>query len=330
MNVKKKVYLCSCKDIGNDMASTMFNKYVWLVNTIYETGRISKEDIDRRWAACYLNDTHETHIQPRAFHRYKEAILLQLGLDIQCDRSTGRYYIANEDDLKAGTLHTWLCNTFAVSNLIQDSQDLHERIIYEHIPSGTEYLTTIIQAMRDQVELALEYQSYKRTEPETLEIQPYCVKVFKQRWYVVGKVHYTDGSHTAKEEQTPRVYALDRIRSASVLPDKTWKMPKDFHADEYFAGYYGVIRDERVRPMKIRIKATAGTANYLRSLPLHTSQKEVEQTGDYSIFEYFIAPTLDFVQELRSQGESIEVLTPADLRNKMQQSFEKGLKQYKK
>lgn len=308
----------------------MFNKYVWLVNTIYEAGRISKEEIDRCWASCYLNDKHETHIQKRAFHRYKESILLQFGLDIQCDRTTGKYYIANEDDLKSGTLHTWLCNTFAVSNLIQDSQDLHERIIYEHIPSGTEYLTTIIQAMRDQVTLELEYQSYKRAAPEPLEMQPYCVKVFKQRWYVVGKVHYTDGSHSAKEEEQPRVYALDRIRSARILPEKTWRMPKDFHADEYFAGYYGVIRDERVQPETIRIKVVSRTANYLRSLPLHESQKEIEQTAEYSIFEYFIAPTLDFIQELRSQGESVEVLYPADLRNQMKQSLENGLKNYEK
>ena len=312
------------------MASSMFNKYVWLVNTIYEAGRISKEDIDRRWASCYLNDNHETHIQKRAFHRYKESILLQFGLDIQCDRTTGKYYIANEDDLKSGTLHTWLCNTFAVSNLIQDSQDLHERIIYEHIPSGTEYLTTIIQAMRDQVTLELEYQSYKRPAPEPLEMQPYCVKVFKQRWYVVGMVHYTDGSHSAREEEKPRVYALDRIRSVRILPEKTWRMPKEFHADEYFSGYYGVIRDEKVQPEIIRIKATLGTANYLRSLPLHTSQKEIEKTAEHSIFEYYIAPTLDFIQELRSQGESVEVLYPADLREQMKQSLINGLKNYEK
>lgn len=310
------------------MASSMFNKYVWLVNTIYEAGRISKEEIDRRWASCYLNDNHETQIQKRAFHRYKESILLQFGLDIQCDRTTGQYFIANEDDLKSGTLHTWLCNTFAVSNLIQDSQNLHERIIYEHIPSGTEYLTTIIQAMRDQVVLELAYQSYKRSAPEPLEMQPYCVKVFKQRWYVVGKVHYTDGSHTAREEETPRVYALDRIRSARMMPEKTWRMPKDFHADEYFAGYYGVIRDENIRPETIRIRATKTTANYLRSLPLHGSQKEIERKDDYSVFEYFIAPTFDFIQELRSQGESVEVLQPLHLRDQMQQSLRKGLENY--
>ncbi|MCQ2340753.1 MAG: hypothetical protein MJZ79_08295 [Paludibacteraceae bacterium] len=110
------------------MASTMFNKYIWLVNTIYEAGRISKEDIDRRWASCYLNDNRETHIQTRAFHRYKESILMQFGLDIQCDRTTGKSYIANEGDLKAGTLHTWLCNTFAVSNLIQESHCSYSRL----------------------------------------------------------------------------------------------------------------------------------------------------------------------------------------------------------
>lgn len=312
------------------MASTMFNKYVWLVNTIYEAKHISKEEIDHRWSSCYLNDNHESHIHPRAFQRYKESILSQLGLDIQFNRTSHTYFIANEDDLKAGTLHTWLCNTFSVSNLIQDSRDLRERIIYEHIPSGTEFLTTIIQSMRDQVTLALEYQSYKRTEPETLEMQAYCVKIFKQRWYVVGKVHYTDGSHTEAEERKPRVYALDRIRKARILQDKVWKMPKDFHADEYFAGYYGVIRDERVSPEVIHIKVSKNTTNYLRSLPLHTSQKEIETTATYSIFEYFIAPTLDFVQELMSKGENIEVQSPTYLRENMRLSCLKMVENYEK
>jgi len=304
----------------------MFNKYVWLVNTIYESGRISKEDIDRRWASCYLNDNHETHIQTRAFHRYKEAIMEQFGLEIICDRTTGKYYIANEDDLKSGTLHTWLCNTFAISHLIQESQDLHDRIIYEHIPSGMEYLTTIIQAMRDQITLSVVYQSYRRTEPETLEMQPYCVKIFKQRWYVVGKIHYTDGSHTEVQERKPRVYALDRMHSATPLPEKPWKMPKDFHADEYFNGYYGVMRNEDIHPELIKIKATESTAKYLRSLPLHESQKESED----GIFTYFIAPTFDFIQELRSQGETIEVQYPEHLREEMRQSLTESLKKYKK
>jgi len=306
------------------MASTMFNKHIWLVNTIYEAGRISKEEIDRRWASCYLNDNHETQIQTRAFHRYKEAILEQFGLEILCDRTTGKYYIANEDDLKTGTLHTWLCNTFAVSHLIQDSQDLHNRIIYEHIPSGSEYLTTIIQAMRDQVTLMVAYQSYKRTEPETLEMQPYCVKIFKQRWYVVGKVHYTDGSHTEEQERKPRVYALDRMHNAEPMPEKPWKMPKDFSAEKYFEGYFGVMRNEDVQPELVKIRAEESTAKYLRSLPLHESQKESEN----GVFTYFIAPTFDFIQELRSQGETIEVLEPAHLREKMRHSLEEALKKY--
>jgi len=60
----------------------------------------------------------------------------------------------------------------------------------------------------------------------------------------------------------------------------------------------------------VRVRVTASCANYLRSLPLHHSQIEIEQENDHSIFEFFVAPTYDFIQELRSQGDELLVQKP--------------------
>ena len=80
----------------SNMAASLFNRYIWLVDTIYRAGYISREEIDRRWARSQYNDLHEPGIPDRTFHRHKEAIREIFDIEIRCDRHRGNlYYIAN-------------------------------------------------------------------------------------------------------------------------------------------------------------------------------------------------------------------------------------------
>ena len=67
------------------MAASLFNRYIWLVDTIYRAGYISREEIDRRWARSQYNDLHEPGIPARTFHRHKEAIRDIFDIEIRCD-----------------------------------------------------------------------------------------------------------------------------------------------------------------------------------------------------------------------------------------------------
>ena len=69
--------------------------------------------------------------------------------------------------------------------------------------------------------------------------------------------------------------------------------------------------------MTIRLKAYREKPHYLRSLPLHHSQREIESNTDYTIFEYKIAPTYDFIQEILSHGNQLEVLSPDTFRQQI-------------
>lgn len=91
-------------------------------------------------------------------------------------------------------------------------------------------------------------------------------------------------------------------------------MPKNFDAAHFFEDYYGIIisdEDFDVEPVALRVDARQ--SNYIRTLPLHHSQIEVERTDEYSIFEYRLCPTYDFRQKLLSLGSSISVLAPEGL-----------------
>lgn len=288
-------------------SSVLFNRYIWLIDLIYSAGYITREEIDRRWSRASLNFDHESMIPERTFHRYKDAIQEMFQIDIRYNKSRG-YYIENTEDIQRDELRQWLIGTFAVENLIGESSELRRRILLEDIPSGQRHLTPIIEAMRDGVKIRIMYQSFHSAEPSTFILAPYCVRVFRQRWYVLG---------TSEKGKELRLYGLDRILNTerTTIP---FAPPENFDAETFFANGYGVTVDER-KPEIVRISVDAYQANYLRSLPIHPSQEETERNNDYSVFQFFIVPTYEFIKELLSYGGTLEVLSPKWLRKEMKQ-----------
>lgn len=289
----------------------LFNRYVWLVDTIYRAGRISFEEINAQWKRSSLNDTGE-ELPLKTFHNHKNAIQQMFDINIECDRRAGYlYYIEHAEDMEQGGVRTWLLNTFAVNHLINESHHLKRRILFEEIPSGQRFLTQIIEAMRDNLTLELTYQSFWNDTASTFEVAPYCVKVFRQRWYVVA---------CSLSDERLRVYALDRIQALRTT-ENAFTLPGDFDPEAYFADSFGVTVDEDCSVERVRILVQGVQRQYLRTLPLHASQKEVETTKDSSVFEFHLRPTLDFQQELlthavNAEGD-IEVLVPQWLREHM-------------
>lgn len=288
-------------------SSVLFNRYIWLIDLIYSAGYITREEIDRRWSRASLNFDHESMIPERTFHRYKDAIQEMFQIDIRYNKSRG-YYIENTEDIQRDELRQWLIGTFAVENLIGESSELRRRILLEDIPSGQRHLTPIIEAMRDGVKIRIMYQSFHSAEPSTFILAPYCVRVFRQRWYVLG---------TSEKGKELRLYGLDRILNTE-RTTTPFVLPENFDAEAFFANGYGVTVDER-KPEIVRISVDAYQANYLRSLPIHPSQEETERNNDYSVFQFFIVPTYEFIKELLSYGGTLEVLSPKWLRKEMKQ-----------
>ncbi len=281
------------------MAKNYFNRYVWLIDVISRHGHIQKREIDALWAASSLNDNKDDGIAERTFHNHRDAILDIFGIEIAYDRGLG-YYIANNEDLDREGVRSWLLESMSLSNFLNESADMRSRILFEKVPSSSRWLSVVVDAMRDGKALEMTYQSFNRTEPTTFEAHPYCLKIFRQRWYMLVKT-------VGKEEL--RIYALDRVRDIKIL-DKPLRLPKDFDAAEFFSDYFGIIIGHNVKPSIVEIKASAEQAKYLESLPLHHSQTVVKASPDYTIFRYCLVPTFDLKQEILSRGSTLEVLSP--------------------
>ena len=140
----------------------------------------------------------------RTFHKWRIAIEEMFGLVIENEQGGQyRYYIQNADELKNGSMRSWLFNTLTVSNLMLDSMSIKDKVLFEEIPDGEQYLPVILESLKKNLVLGMTYQSYWRDEANTFEVEPYCLKAFKQRWYLVARSPYYD---------KVMIYALDRVQ----------------------------------------------------------------------------------------------------------------------
>ena len=296
--------------VNNERGQSLITKYVWVVETIYKAGKISFKELNKRWLRDEISRGVE--IPKRTFDNWKYVIFDMFGIIIANEnRGEYRYYIENVEDISKNGLRSWLYNTFCVSNALANSQGIKDRIILEYVPSGQEYLQPIIEAMKENRVLNITYHSYWKGEENNFDVQPYCVKLFRQRWYLVARSTYS-----YYYEQGPRVYSLDRIHELYAT-DETFEMPKDWNAEEYFDGCFGIIADQRLEPQPVKLKVSASQANYIRDLKMHETQEEVERNDEYSIFTYYLRPSFDFQQELLWNGEDMEVLEPLWLRKEI-------------
>ena len=302
------------------MALNQTNKLVWLVETIYRARKISFEELNRRWMD---NEDLSGGVEmlKRTFHKWKWNIFDTFGLSIECEKAAPyRYYIANVDDLKSGSIEKWLLSTLSVSNSLLESKSIKDRIILEDVPSGREYLEPIIDAMKKNRFVHINYLNYWKGDTRDHYVMPLCINLFRQRWYMVGR-NWPAGKDL--------VFCLDRIRGFR-QSSHTFEYPKDFNLIEYFDGCFGIIAATDCDTQKVRLKVNIGQANYLRDLPLHESQRETERTDEYSILEYHLRPTFDFQQEILWNGEDVEVLEPLWLRKEIAGKIMRMWNKYKK
>ena len=298
------------------MAKNYFNRYVWLIDTINRHGHITRADLSRLWEQSKLNDTGE-ELYERTFHNHREAILDTFGIEIKCDRSLG-YYIANSGDLEADGIRQWLLESLSMNNLLNETKDMRDRILFERIPSSLKWLSPIVNAIRDGKAINLTYQSFNRNEPRTFLAHPYCLKLFRQRWYMLA---------ISEGYEEPRIYALDRVFGVEES-DQKLEIPESFNAQEFFGNYFGIIVGTDCKPSTVELRVANDQVKYFESLPLHASQEMIDSDEYYTIFQYHLVPTFDFKQEILSRGPAVEVLMPEWFRNEVKEDIAKMASRY--
>lgn len=169
-------------------ASFLFKQYVWLVDTIQRCKRITLADLNERWLRTELSEGRP--LSRTTFNRHRNEVEEIFGITIGCD-ADNRYYIVNSNLLRTDTVQQWMLSTLTVSNIVGEARNLHDRILLESIPTEGELLRQIVEAMQRSVLIDITYRRYGSTADASWTIAPYCIKLFRRRWYLVGTIRST-------------------------------------------------------------------------------------------------------------------------------------------
>jgi hypothetical protein len=291
----------------------IFHQYIWIINTLRAFRQLTFEELNQKWQEDQIADGNP--LQRSSFNRHRDAILDMFGIVIDCDKKNYRYFISNQAVLSDDSIERWLFSTLTVHGVLADSAAVKERLVLENAPVGEEFLDIVIRAIRTNRRLRIGYQKFQSEGYEKV-VCPYALKLFHQRWYLLA----------LNDNEQMRIYALDRMTMLQ-LTDNTFEMPADFSPQAYFSEYFGVLTDNT--PLAhVVVRAHKWMPNYLRTLPLHHTQRELASTPDYADFSFDIRPTSDFLGELLRHSDGIEVLQPLELRERMRQMIAETLKRY--
>ena len=298
---------------------TKFKEYIWLVNTIYHAKAITFAEINKRWLKTDMSEGVE--MARTTFYRHKCAIEDIFGIYIDCDKKNGnKYFIGNEHVLREDSIQNWMLSTLTVGNVVSESQSLHRRILLENVPSGGNLLQQAIDAMKGEHLVSITYRRYGAEVHSTFTLAPYCVKLFHQRWYLLGQ--FLDSGNLG-------VFAFDRITDVKVEAEK-FTIDENFDAADYFCDSYGIFVDCHMDVQRIVLRAYGAEPYYLQDLPTHHSQRVVNATDEYTDFELKLRPTADFKAHLLSRGQWIKVLEPQSLADEIVEWHKNAIERYKK
>ena len=280
----------------------LLKKYFWFLRA-FQSGPITREEISRRWLSSPMNDDKKALARSTFYHMKNELEEL-FDVSIACDKKEGWYIEQSfrEDE----EFRKWLLNSLAVESSLEDYANMHGRIMYESIPGGIQHLQTVVDAMQHCYRIIIRYGSFSH-EPREFIFAPYAIRIYKQRWYAIGE----SSDHPGEI----RTYAFDRFMQVSTT-NSTYEIPEGFDVKKYFADCIGMTKGEAGEVQDIVVRVARKGVSYLRTLPLHKSQKEINTTADYSDFQFHLAPNFEFMQEILGRGDEAEVLSPQPLRDR--------------
>lgn len=298
----------------------LIRRYVWLVNTIRNAGRITLKEINEKWRVEQsLREPNEDKIPARTFHRHREAIAELFGIEIECDRFDGNtYYLSNPELLSRPSFTSWIFNALSIDSQLVSNTKVAEMIHFEEAPGGAEFLPVIISALSRHNELRLKYRDFETLQETEYNVRPYGLKQSNKRWYLLASTA-GDGMITA--------YALDRIEEC-VPTEAKFEPESEVNLKSYFDEVVGINLDDEYDCEEVTFRIYGRQRAYVESLPLHKTQKCIRREKKYSDYTVKVRPEYEFVHEILRQGFSAEVLSPAWLRDEIRWQAEEIVKRY--
>jgi predicted DNA-binding transcriptional regulator YafY len=290
------------------------NRYVLIIQVLRrygEQGARFEEIQDYVFRNSGTQDP-EDNISQRTFQRYIHNIKDSFGIQIACN---GLGYYVIEQESSEQKLSIRLLEAIHLYSLPAIDGSLNGRIQLDERPlKGKEMIPEIIKALRENLKVKFTYQKFVDNSFTERDLDPYGIKEYNNRWYLVGM----------DSDKKIKVFGLDRIGSFRITPER-FTFPKEFNLSEYFRYCFGVTRpDASKTPEIIVLEFSEFTGKYIKTCPLHPSQKVLEETDKLLRISLELFITNELIGVLRSYGSDVKIVSPVALRRKIQPNTEEN------
>ena len=294
-------------------------KCLYLINLLERKGAMTLKEINEcyQYSSIYEGD----NILPRTFLRYKDFIEVNFPCYIEYNARTGKYELHRHKALygEDDSLFDYLLSAYHIEGMTELALKHREKIVLTDAPTGVENVQIILEAIDKKRGIECDYYSFNKKSIKQQKLIPYFLRTWENRWYLVAE---PDNHHHGQS-----VFALERMDNIRLTGEKMLPS-KNITPEEYFDGSFGVNHSDDQKPERILIKVYSTQVEYIKALPLHESQKEIEATDEWSVFEYRLVPCYNFYQQLLWHREKLEVLEPQNVRDEIKNSIKKMLEHY--
>ena len=277
--------------------------------------------VPRRELLDYVNSRIEERygyrgITGRTLERDIADIAELFGISISFNRTRQGYFIREN----YGDYDERICElmmNFDLLNAIDSDQNLSSFVLAEHHrPLYSEWLMPLVKAIHALHPVEFDYVDYRNDCAEKhFSVLPHFLKESNQRWYLLAY----DGA-------TMKTFGIDRIRGLEIREDVTFERNTDVSVTDLFNDSYGLWNDPSIPVEDIELKYDALDGRFVKSAPIHRSQRILADTPDGLRISLRLRITNDFVMELLSRSRSLEVVKPQHLRERIRHVYEEALK----
>ncbi|SNR51025.1 Predicted DNA-binding transcriptional regulator YafY, contains an HTH and WYL domains [Lutibacter agarilyticus] len=264
-------------------------------------------------------DNYQVGFSQRTLNRDINEIREIFGVDILHSSKEKGYYLENDDYNRPNFIE--MLETFEVLKLSQFQNEVNKVVLFEQKQSkGTEYLKPIIYAITHRKKITIQYEKYWEGTINKTLLEPYALREIQNRWYIIAK-------NTRNYIAT---YALDRIKEISIEKSADYILPDNFDVSELYQYNYGISIDNELKPEKVIFSTDTIQAKYLKSLPIHSSQKIIEETDSNIVFQLDLKLGDELVYKLLSYGDRITIQQPIELIDLIKEKLKILNKRYEK
>jgi predicted DNA-binding transcriptional regulator YafY len=288
---------------------------VLIINKIKSKPSIGLDElIDSVEQALSIRGIDDLGVSRRTLLRDIQSIQTDFGIDIQYSRSRKGYFI-EETNIRSDVEQ--FLDSFDVFSALNMEETVPDFVFAEkHRPRGTQHLFPLIYAIKKSLRVQFSYSKFQGNDLSERHVEPYALKEVRGRWYAIGR---------SVGQKDMKSYGLDRVANFEIT-DNPFKKDASVNLPEKFRDSFGIYSSDEYPVEDVVLSFDAEDGNYLKSLPLHSSQEIIKDSDNEFIIRLRLKITHDFVMEILSRSWSLKVIQPNSLRQRICEIYNSALK----